>query len=286
MATIIEDINTSYDNLLGVIGTPTSGTVIGDITKAKDGININSVETSLSTLKNDVMDKITKLTYLSDSSSDGSGDSSDGSGDSSEIYEIGDTGPAGGYIFYKADSVQTSTYKDSNGNDVTYTWQYLEAAPEDVSTSTVVFGYYRPSETNTTVQSNLDTSITASDHSTYNGNATVGQGRLNTSLLVNAMVSAAYSSESGTNTTDQYAAKLCADYSYGGYDDWFLPSIEELRYMYENLYSKSIGTWSDYYWSSTEYSGSYSRLYVFVSGYINRNAYRNLTYYVRAIRAF
>ena len=38
MATIIEDINTSYDSLLGVIGTPTSGTVIGDITKAKDGI--------------------------------------------------------------------------------------------------------------------------------------------------------------------------------------------------------------------------------------------------------
>ena len=265
MATIIEDINTSYDNLLGVIGTPTSGTVIGDITKAKDGININSVETSLSTLKDDVMDKIKKKTpYTGD---------------------IGDIGPAGGYIFYKADTVQTSTYKDSNGNDVTYTWQYLEAAPEDVSTSAVIFGYYRPSGTDITIQSNLDTSITIDDHSTYNGNAAVGQGRLNTSLLVNAMGSSAYSSDSGTATTASYAAKACDDYTYGGYNDWFLPSIEELRYIYENLKSKSIGTWWHYYWSSTEYSGSYSWSY-----FLNDDEILNLDRYygshVRAIRAF
>lgn len=266
MATIIEDINTSYGNLLGVIGTPTSGTVIGAITKARDGININinSVGKSLDTLKDDVMDKIKKKTLYPD---------------------IGDTGPAGGYIFYKADTVQTSTYVDSNGQTVTYTWQYLEAAPADASTSDVIFGYYRPSGTNTTVQSNLDTSITVDDHSTYNGNAAVGQGRLNTSLLVNAMGSSTYSSNSGTDTTDTYAAKLCDDYALNGYDDWFLPSIEELRYMYENLKSKSIGTWSDYYWSSTERSGSHSWLYIFLRGYVSYDNRVN-SLYVRAIRAF
>ena len=265
MATIIEDINTSYDNLLGVIGTPTSGTVIGDITKAKDGININSVETSLSTLKNDVMDKIMEKTIIC----------------------IGDTGPAGGYIFYKADTVQTSTYVDSNGNTVEYQWQYLEAAPADVSTSTAIFGYYRPSGTNTTVQSILDNSITKDDHSTYNSNAAVGQGRLNTSLLVKAMGSAAYTymSSSVSDTTADYAAKLCDDYTYGGYNDWFLPSIEELRYIYENLYSKSIGTWSGYYWSSTE-SGVNAWNYYFIYDQIGGNASRDLRYYVRAIRAF
>lgn len=265
MATIIEDINTSYDNLLGVIGTPASGTVIGDITKVGESINLDSVGTSLDTLKDDVMDKIKEKTpYTGD---------------------IGDIGPAGGYIFYKADAVQTSTYVDSSGQTVTYTWQYLEAAPEDVSTSTVIFGYYRPSGTNTTVQSNLDTSITVDDHSTYNGNAAVGQGRLNTSLLVNAMGSSTYSSNSGTDTTDTYAAKLCDDYSYGGYDDWFLPSIEELGYMYENLKSKSIGTWSDYYWSSTERSGSHSWLYIFLRGYVSYDNRVN-SLYVRAVRAF
>ena len=263
MATIIEDINTSYDNLLGVIGTPTSGTVIGDITKARKSINLDSVGTSLDTLKKDVMDKIMEKTIC-----------------------IGDTGPAGGYIFYKADSVQTSTYVDSNGNTVEYQWQYLEAAPANAFTSTVVFGYYRPSGTNTTVLSNLDTSITKDDHSTYNGNAAVGQGRLNTSLLVNAMGSAVYSSSSGTATTATYAAKLCDDYTYGGYSDWFLPSIEELRYMYENLYSKSIGTWSGVYWSSTEFSGSYSWYYNFRYDDVNYYSRSYYGYCVRAVRAF
>ena len=267
MATIIEDINTSYDNLLGVIGTPTSGTVIGAITKARDGININinSVGKSLDTLKDDVMDKIKKKTLYPD---------------------IGDTGPAGGYIFYKADTVQTSTYVDSNGQTVTYTWQYLEAAPADASTSDVIFGYYRPSGTNTTVQSNIDTAITQNDHSTYNGNAAVGQGRLNTSLLVKAMGSSAYSSSSGSDTTSTYAAKLCDDYTYGGYSDWFLPSMEELRYMYENLYSKSIGTWSIFYWSSTEDSGSNSWYYDFYDDYVYPYSRRYGGSYVRAVRAF
>ena len=35
-------------------------------------------------------------------------------------FNVGDTGPAGGHIFYKADTVQTSTYVDSNGNTVEY----------------------------------------------------------------------------------------------------------------------------------------------------------------------
>ena len=35
----------------------------------------------------------------------------------------------------------------------------------------------------------------------------------------------------GSNRTEEYAAKLCDDYVYGGYDDWFLPSIEELEAM-------------------------------------------------------
>ena len=246
---------------------------------SRDGINWKRIPQG-------TMDTISSITY-------GNGmfvlGGSDENGKSTLAYynDSDATGPAGGYIFYKADTVQTSTYKDKDGNDVTYTWQYLEAAPEDASASSVFFGYYRLRGNSTTVQSNIDTSITKDDHSTYNGNAAVGQGRLNTSLLVNAMGSAAYSSESsGIDTTSIYAAKLCDDYTYGGYDDWFLPSIEELRYMYENLKSKSIGTWSDYYWSSTEYSKSDSWSYNFK--YDNASAivrYSKL-YFVRPVRAF
>ena len=206
-------------------------------------------------------------------------------------YSVGSTGPAGGLIFYDAGSVQTSQYVDSSGKTVDYSWRFLEAAPANASTSTAIFGYYRTISTssNTTVQSDLDTSIILADHSTYNGNASVGQGRMNTSQLVNAMGTAACSSSSGTDTTATYAAKLCDAYSVTvgsvTYDDWFLPSIEELRYIYENLKSKSIGTWSDYYWSSSEYSASSAWSYYFDIDCADDNC-RYSKNYVRAVRAF
>lgn len=260
----------SYNDLLQAIGTPTSGTVIGDIKAAQKSIegkisSNDSIKTLLDDLKDKIIKKIDEKTP--------------------KVYKVGGTGPAGGIIFYKADSVQTSSYVDSAGNTINYTWQYLEAAPADVSTETAIFGYYRPNGTNITVQSNLDTAITKDDHSTYNGNAAVGQGRMNTRLLVNAMGTSVYSSDSGTATTSTYAAKLCDDYTYGGYDDWFLPSVEELRYMYENMYQKSLGSLSYYYWSSSEYSASYSwNCYFNHDGmdYVDRYIY----FSVRAVRAF
>lgn len=50
------------------------------------------------------------------------------------------------------------------------------------------------------------------------------------------------------------AARLCYDLELNGYDDWYLPSRDELRLMYSNLYLNGIGTFSDFrYWSSSEY---------------------------------
>jgi hypothetical protein len=53
-----------------------------------------------------------------------------------------------------------------------------------------------------------------------------------------------------------YAATLCYNYTGGGYDDWYLPSIYELYLMYENLHLRGLGNFSNHYWSSTELSST------------------------------
>jgi hypothetical protein len=101
----------------------------------------------------------------------------------------------------------------------------------------------------------------------------IGSGNSNTQLIVSHMV--------GTG----FAAEICYHLSLGGYDDWFLPSQDELSTLF-NL--QGTGQLSDnFYWSSTE-SGStgigsgawYS------SG--NSFGYGNELFkaWVRAIRAF
>jgi hypothetical protein len=65
----------------------------------------------------------------------------------------------------------------------------------------------------------------------------IGSGKQNTQLI-------GYSGR---------AALLCQQYSYGGYQDWFLPSKAELDLMYINLKMKDLGNFSEgFYWTSTD----------------------------------
>lgn len=82
----------------------------------------------------------------------------------------------------------------------------------------------------------------------------IGTGRTNTSLII--------SSNTEVNPTD-YAAKICDNYStvYNGvtYDDWFLPSYNEMLKVYQNknaiggLFYDAINpsSKSNWYWTST-----------------------------------
>lgn len=73
------------------------------------------------------------------------------------------------------------------------------------------------------------------------------------------MYDSAYEKSTGNATTKNYAARLCYEYALNDYDDWFLPSYDELFLMYSNLFCNGLGNfkaneWSEGYWSSSELS--------------------------------
>jgi len=108
----------------------------------------------------------------------------------------------------------------------------------------------------------------------------VGTGAANTAKIVKAQ------------GAGDYAAKLTANLALNGYDDWFLPSLDELNLMYQNIgpgaaapLTNAGGFASSYYWSSSDYYYNYAWLQNFASGY--HYTYNKLNQFlVRAARAF
>jgi hypothetical protein len=82
-----------------------------------------------------------------------------------------------------------------------------------------------------------------------------------------------------------YAAKVCDDYDDGTYDDWFLPSKDELDELYDN--KDTIGGFaSDVYWSSSEMNGItfYAWSQNFNDGEQNGEEVKSEGKYVRCVR--
>ena len=186
------------------------------------------------------------------------------------VYQVGDIGPAGGYIFYDCDADNSTGNADGLMSSICG-WRYLEAAPQDLGGG--CFGYYRTDKTNIKVGT---------------GTA-IGTGKSNTRALVKAMGKTTYTKSSGT-LTDSYAAKMCDTYSitYHGvvYDDWFLPSKDELNLLYEVLQLNGLGNFSkNAYWSSSEYNQNNAWLQYFYSGY-DYCYVRSNRHSIRAIRSF
>ncbi|ADY13389.1 InlB B-repeat-containing protein [Sphaerochaeta globosa] len=189
-------------------------------------------------------------------------------------YVPGDTGPAGGIVFY-----DKGTYQDE--------WRFLEAAPSDITSEFDTtrpyihfYGLYRSTPGGANLAVGTGTAI--------------GTGKANTEALVNAMgTSAYYISDYDPmvySPTEHYAARACSLYANGGYTDWFLPSKDELNVMYENLYHIEVpigGLTDSYYWSSSELENSsfYAMLQFFTNGMQSMNP-RDGMYRVRPARAF
>jgi len=126
---------------------------------------------------------------------------------------------AGGYVFY--DKGYTS-----DG------WRYLEAAPA-LAEVCLTWG---PVET--------DDAFYLQNFADYQ----LGAGKANTATIA---------ALANWNDLNDYAATYCANLEYGGYDDWYLPSVKDLQSIWSVLYAHSLGGFGEnahqnrmLYWSS------------------------------------
>ncbi len=113
---------------------------------------------------------------------------------------------------------------------------------------------------------------------------TIGSGKANTEAIIEALGSGIY------------AAQLCRGLATGGFNDWFLPSKDELNLLYTAVDWRGRGSFTDkdregftnhYYWSSSQYFSSY--FYAWDQDFGNgrqKNDLKNTGFSVRAIRAF
>lgn len=96
------------------------------------------------------------------------------------------------------------------------------------------------------------------------------------------------------NTTDildmceEYsAAQYCDDYVNEEYEDWYLPSIQELELMYSQLYLNDLGNFSSgKYWSSTENFSMGAWFLSFSTGERGNNEQKGAALRARPIRSF
>jgi hypothetical protein len=115
------------------------------------------------------------------------------------------------------------------------------------------------------------------------------QSSINGLVNTNAIVA-----QAGAGTT--YAAGLCKAYNAGGFTDWYLPAINELKQCYNSLQivNEILGDTNgfevlnfqiSYYWSSTEYFNNFAWYQSFYNGsaYVNG---KDGSLAVRAVRRF
>lgn len=156
------------------------------------------------------------------------------------VYQIGETGPAGGFIFYDKGS-------KSDG------WRYLEAAVEDLKGNTI----------------NINQAVSFSPEciTSILTNDGFGEGLKSTELL-------------NSNCTGEFnVAKIALNYKYNNYDDWYLPTIKEfnefitkLIILKPNSLGTGIGSFASntMYFVSTTYKRSVAPFDYVTTGFLQR----------------
>jgi hypothetical protein len=162
------------------------------------------------------------------------------------IYRIGDIGPAGGIIFYDKGN--------SSGG-----WRYLEAAPSE------------------TDRVDRATFAATSSYGEITDRA-FGAGLRNTRIYLEKLRI--------NNITGNTAPQICDTLAINSYNDWYLPSLDELLRMYTILRdNRNADFQSSAYWTSTcETNGS--ALFVDFSNGRTRTGTWTETLRIRACRRF
>lgn len=181
-------------------------------------------------------------------------------------YELGDTGPAGGLIFH----IDGDTYYEAapavwdGGNDTSMEWGCRGKTVPGADGTAIGTG-----EQNTTdivAFHDNPANFLGNDYYTYGGDYTD--------------IGCAF----GDGTV---AAKTTQDLSLNSYDDWFLPSKDELNAMYTNLHQTSLGGFIESsYWSSSENSSVDVLAQGFIDGSQYNDFYKSTGQYFRPARAF
>jgi hypothetical protein len=141
-----------------------------------------------------------------------------------QVYRVGDTGPAGGIIFYVNPGADAG-------------WTYLEAAPDS---------------TEATASWSISQRIPTNPIKDSRG---IGMGKPNSDYIMEE----AWKLGGGWG----WAAQLCDELEVNGFDDWFLPSRDELNIMWGALHRRGRGGFKDeWYWSSTPSNDAGSRIWM------------------------
>ena len=168
-------------------------------------------------------------------------------------YQVGDTGPAGGVVFY------VSAEGFACGPDLASRCNYLEAAP---GSSEVRRGWADTPR--------LELAVDGADDSA------IGAGWANTLDIVAL-----------GNTDPMTSAAAYADaYEFGGFDDWYLPAKDEFNELYEQR--DMVGGFSGAdYWSSSEVSSDMAWSHYFHQGHpMLPHPKNHYTHLIRPVRAF
>jgi hypothetical protein len=80
------------------------------------------------------------------------------------------------------------------------------------------------------------------------------------------------------------AAKICDNLVLNSYSDWFLPSKDELSLISTNLQAQGLGSFGNYYWSSSQSDATYA--WTLNNGSMVNYYSKSNGFQVRAVRAF